>query len=201
MSCNSCSRSHRSLRTVQIRGFAILEVNCPRKDFDAFWSQFLVFVEVYTLAKPTVHSCMVFFQTFEALGLPMCHIFTVSGSSLPVLIAIRRWADQINLQAEVRISGTIAPSHMVGREYQRMMPYNFIQSVYSACRCHFFKDTGSLIPLHPFGFREATQIKLQAMVIEAPLKTLRTTVSKMADDWKNWREEEACLCPLNCMGG
>ena len=26
MSCNSCSRSHRSLRTAQIRGFAILEV-------------------------------------------------------------------------------------------------------------------------------------------------------------------------------
>jgi hypothetical protein len=55
---------------------------------------------------------MVFFQTFEALGLPMCHIFTVSGSSLPVPIFIGRWIDHINLQAEVKISGMKALSHM-----------------------------------------------------------------------------------------
>ena len=35
----------------------------------------------------------------------MCHIFPVSGSSLPVSISIERWADHINLQAEVKVSG------------------------------------------------------------------------------------------------
>ena len=30
----------------------------------------------------------------------MCHVFTVSGSSLPVSISIKRWTDHTNLQAE-----------------------------------------------------------------------------------------------------
>ena len=46
-----------------------------------------------------------FFSDFGALGLPMCHVILVSGSSLPVLINIERWADHINLQAEDIVSG------------------------------------------------------------------------------------------------
>ena len=38
----------------------------------------------------------------------------------------------------------------------------FIKSVLSACRCHFFKVMGSLIPLPSFEARETDQIKLQA---------------------------------------
>ena len=78
---------------------------CPRMCFDAFWSQFRVFVGAYTLARPSVHTCIVIFQTYGALGLPMCHIFQVSGSSLPVPIFIGRWIDHINLQAKVTKSG------------------------------------------------------------------------------------------------
>lgn len=111
-------RSHRSLRNAPIRGFAIPEVWLPTKRFWPSWSQFLVLVEVYTLAKPSVHTCMVVFQTYGALGLPMCHIFQVSGSSLPVPIFIGRWTDHINLQAEVAESGIKLFSHMAGYEYR-----------------------------------------------------------------------------------
>ena len=98
-------RSHRSLRNAQIRGFVIPEVDCPRKDFDASWGQFRVFVGAYVLARPSFHTCIATFQTYGALGLPMCHVFTVSGSSLPVPIFIGRWIDHINLQAKVTKSG------------------------------------------------------------------------------------------------
>ena len=46
----------------------------------------------------------------------MCHVFTVSGSSLPVPIFIGRRTDHIILQAEVTESGMKALSHMVGHE-------------------------------------------------------------------------------------
>ena len=59
-----------------------------------------------------------FFLDFEALGLPMCHVIPVSGSSLPVSISIERWADHINLQAEVTISGIKVCSHMAGLKFQ-----------------------------------------------------------------------------------
>ena len=97
--------------------------------FDAFWSQFRVFVVAYTLARPSVHTCIAIFQTFGALGLPMCHIFQVSGSSLPVPIFIGRRIDHINLQAEVKESGTQVFPHMVGHEWQRWIFGNYIQSV------------------------------------------------------------------------
>ncbi len=46
--------------------------------------------EAYGLARQSVHTCMAILQAYGALGLPMCHIFTVSGSSLPVPIFIGR---------------------------------------------------------------------------------------------------------------
>ena len=122
-------RSHRSLRNAKIRGFVIPEVDCPSKDFDAFWSQFLVFAGAYTLARPSVRTCMAVFQTYEAPGLPVCHVFTVSGSSLPVPIFIGRRFDQIILQAEVMESGMKVFPHMVGHEWQWWISGNFIQSV------------------------------------------------------------------------
>ena len=48
----------------------------------------------------------------------MCHVFTVSGSSLPVPIFIGRWTYHIILQAEVTESGMKELSHMVGHEFQ-----------------------------------------------------------------------------------
>ena len=77
----------------------------PQKDFYAFWTRFWVFVEAYTLARPIRPYLYSHFQTSGALGLPMCHIFQVSGSSLPVPIFIGRWIDHINLQAGVTKSG------------------------------------------------------------------------------------------------
>ena len=101
----------------------------PRKDSDASWSHFRVFVEAYTLARPSVHTCLAIFQTYGALGLPMCHIFQISGSSLPVPIFIGRRIDQINLQAGVTKSGMKKFPHMVGHEWPRWISGNFIQSV------------------------------------------------------------------------
>ena len=98
-------RSRRSLRNAKIRGFAIPEVIAYDRILTLSWSQFRVFVGAYTLARPSVHTCIAIFQTFGALGLPMCHIFQVSGSSLPVPIFIGWWIDHINLQAEVKESG------------------------------------------------------------------------------------------------
>ena len=74
--------------------------------------------DTYRLTRPSVLTCIVFFQTNEALGLPMCHILTVSGSSLPVPIFIGRWTYHIILQAEVTESGMKELSHMVGHEFQ-----------------------------------------------------------------------------------
>ena len=57
--------------------------------------------------------------SYEVEGLPdACHIKQASGSSLPVPIFIRRWTDQINLQAEVTESGIKPFLHMAGHEYR-----------------------------------------------------------------------------------
>lgn len=123
-------RSHRSLRNAQIRGFATPEVwFTHEKDFDVSWSLIRLFVGAYILARLSLHTCMAIFQTYGALGLPVCHIFTVSGSSLPVSIFIGRWIDHINLQAEVMESGMKMFPHMVGHEWLWWISGNFIQSV------------------------------------------------------------------------
>ena len=97
-----------------------------------------------------------------AQGLPMCHIFQVLGSSLPVSISIERWADHINLQAEVKVSGIKVCSH----------------------RCHIFQVVGSLIPHPHIDAWEADQIKQQAMTVIIALKALQNAVTNMADDRK-----------------
>ena len=64
-------RSHRGLRNAQIRTFAVPEVwFYPQKDFYAFWTRFWVFVEAYTLARPSVHICIVIFQTYGHWACP-----------------------------------------------------------------------------------------------------------------------------------
>ena len=60
-------RCSRSLRNALIRGSAIPHVSLPRKDFNASWSLFRVFVEAYTLARPSFHSCIATFQTYGKL--------------------------------------------------------------------------------------------------------------------------------------
>ena len=112
-------RSHRSLRNAKFVVSSSQRYDCPRKDFDASWGQFRVFVGAYVLARPSFHTCIATFQTYGTLGLPMCHVFTVSGSSLPVPIFIGRRFDQIILQAEVMESGMKVFPHMVGDEWQQ----------------------------------------------------------------------------------
>ena len=128
----SCCSSNEATKASEMPKFVVSpSQTCDylQKDFDASWSQSLAFVTAYTLARPSVHTCLVIFQTFGALGLPMCHIFTVSGSSLPVPIFIGRRFDQIILQAEVMESGMKVFPHMIGHEWQRLISGNFIQSV------------------------------------------------------------------------
>ena len=117
----SCHSSNEATGASEMPKFVVSSsqrYDCPRKDFDASWGQFRVFVGAYVLARPSFHTCIATFQTYGTLGLPMCHVFTVSGSSLPVPIFIGRWTDHINLQAEVTVSGIKLFSHMAGHEYR-----------------------------------------------------------------------------------
>ena len=129
MSCHSSDKAAEASEMPKFVASPFQRCYCPRMCFDAFWSQFRVFVGAYTLARPSVHTCIAIFQTYGALGLPMCHIFQVSGSSLPVSIFIGRWIDHINLQAEVMESGMKMFPHMVGHEWLWWISGNFIQSV------------------------------------------------------------------------
>ena len=100
-------QSPRSLRNALIRGFAIPDVSLPTKGFWRFLKPFSSLCRGLHAGKaihPHLYSYS-HFSNLRALGLPMCHIFTVSGSSLPVPIFIGRWIDHINLQAEVTKSG------------------------------------------------------------------------------------------------
>ena len=129
MSYHSGSRSHRSLRNAQIRVFAIPEVWLPTKGLRRFLNPFSSLCRGLHAGKAIRPHLYSHFSNLRALGLPMCHIFTVSGSSLPVPIFIGRWIDHINLQAEVMESGMKTFPHMVGHEWQRWISGNFIQSV------------------------------------------------------------------------
>ena len=122
-------QSPRSLRNALIRGFAIPDVSLPTKGFWRFLKPFSSLCRGLHAGKAIHPHLYSYFSNLRALGLPMCHIFTVSGSSLPVPIFIRRWIDHINLQAGVTKSGMKMFPHMVGYEWQRWISGNFIQSV------------------------------------------------------------------------
>jgi len=122
-------RSHRGLRNAQIRTFAVPEVWLPTKRLLRFLNPILGLCRGLHAGKAIRPYLYSHFQTSGALGLPMCHIFQVSGSSLPVPIFIGRWIDQINLQAEVTESGMKMFPHMVDHEWLRWSSGNFIQSV------------------------------------------------------------------------
>ena len=85
------------------------------------------------------------------------------------------------------------------------MPVAFIKSIQSACRCHFYKVWGSLIPQPSIDVGEAIQIKLQAIRVNMTLMVLQNTVFKMTENWqvhaKTDMPEEACLCPLKSREG
>ena len=122
-------RSHRSLRNSPIRGFAIPEVWLPTKGFWRFLKPFSSLCRGLHAGKAIRPHLYSHFSNLRALGLPMCHIFPVSGSSLPVPIFIGRRFDQIILQAEVMESGMKVFPQMVGHEWQRLISGNFIQLV------------------------------------------------------------------------
>ena len=122
-------RSHRSLRNAPIRGLAIPEVWLPTKGFWRFLKPFSSLCRGLHAGKAIRPHLYSHFSNLRALGLPMCHIFPVSGSSLPVPIFIGRRFDQIILQAEVMESGMKVLPHMVGHEWQRLISGNFIQLV------------------------------------------------------------------------
>ena len=129
MSYHSGSRSHRSLKNAQIQFFAIPEVWLPTKGLRRFQNPFSSLCRGLHAGKAIRPHLYSHFSNLRALGLPMCNIFTVSGSSLPVPIFIGRWIDHINLQAEVMKSGMKMFPHMVGYEWQRWISGNFIKSV------------------------------------------------------------------------
>ena len=105
MSCHSSSEATGASEMPQFAVSPSLTCHLPTKGFWCFLKPFSSLCRGLHAGKAIRHTCIVFFQTYGALGLPMCHVFTVSGSSLPVPIFIERWIDHINLQAEVTKSG------------------------------------------------------------------------------------------------
>jgi len=71
-----------------------------------------------------------------------------------------------------------------------LMPVVYIKSVLSACRCHFFKVWGSLIPQPSIDAWETDQIKQQAIRVIMTLKVLRNTVFKMIEIWQHHAETD-----------
>ena len=117
--------THPNLRSEPARGPEMLKFRrsrlgvdrYPQNGFRAFRSQFLAKIRLRRLVGTERSSCIVVFQAFGTPGLPACHVLTVVGSPLPAAICIERWVDQVNLQAEVKISGTRVLSYLTGHEF------------------------------------------------------------------------------------
>ena len=90
--------------------------------FRTFRSPFLAKVRLRRLFNTERSFCIVVFRTFGAAGLHACHVLTVVGSPLPAAICIERWVDQVNLQAELKISGKRVLSYLTGHEFLFQQP-------------------------------------------------------------------------------
>ena len=121
---------HQNLRSEPTRGPETLKFRrsrlgadrYPQNGFRAFRSPFLAKIRLQRLFSTERSFCIVVFRAFGAPGLHACHVLTVVGSPLPAVICIERWADQVNLQAEVKISGTRVLSYLTGHEFPFQQP-------------------------------------------------------------------------------
>ena len=95
------SKAPQPSKTPKFRSFPLRTNDYPPKEPNASWSKLWEFIGHLRTDKAIRPHLYIIFQTYEALGLPMCHVLTVSGSSLPVPIYIGRQTDHIILQAEV----------------------------------------------------------------------------------------------------
>ena len=129
-SVSSLLHTHPNLRSEPARGPETLKFRRPRlgvdrylqNGFRAFRSPFLTKIRLRRLFSTERRFCIVVFQAFGAAGLHACHVLTVEGSPLPAAICIERWVDQVNLQAEVKISGTRVLAYLTGRELSVLQP-------------------------------------------------------------------------------
>ena len=119
---NLRSEPTRGPETLKFRRSRLGADRYPQNDFRAFRSPFLAKVRLRRLISTERSSCFVVFQAFGTPGLPACHVLTVVGSPLPAAICIERWVDQVNLQAEVKISGTRVLSYLTGHEFLFQQP-------------------------------------------------------------------------------
>ena len=55
----------------------------PQKDFDAFWTQFWLLVEAYTLARPSVHTCIAIFRPSGHWACPCATFFKYREAHYP----------------------------------------------------------------------------------------------------------------------
>ena len=83
MSCHSSKEATEPSEMPKFAASPFQRCNCPRKDFDAFWSQFRVFVGAYTLARPSVHTCIVIFQTYGHRAFPCATFFKYREAHYP----------------------------------------------------------------------------------------------------------------------
>jgi len=64
------------------------------------------------------------------------------------------------------------------------------KSFLSACRCHFYKVWGSLIPHPSIDAGETDQIKLQAIRVTITLMVPRKTIFKMIRIWQHFAKTD-----------
>ena len=114
---NLRSESTRGQKTFKFRRSRLGVDRYPQNGFRAFRSPFLAKIRFRRLFGTERSFCIVVFRAFGTPGLHACHVLTVVGSPLPAVICIERWADQVNLQAEVKISGTRVLSYMAVHEF------------------------------------------------------------------------------------
>ena len=95
------------------------------------------------------------FQAIVALGLPMCHVYTVSGSSLPDKTFVSSLSDQFKLQAKVSSSCWVADTASGQNRWSFLFSRH--KSVGERACPHIQNNLvmGSLIP-RTYGLREAT---------------------------------------------
>ena len=114
---NLRSEPTRGPETLKFRRSRLGVDRYPQNGFRAFRSMFLAKIRFRRLVSTERSFCFVVFQAFGTPGLPACHVLTAKGSPLPAVICIERWVDQVNLQAEVKISGTRVLSYLTGHEF------------------------------------------------------------------------------------
>ena len=69
-------------------------------------------------------------------------------------------------------------------EIPMLISIAFIKSVQSACRCHFYKVRGSLIPQPSINAGVTVQIGQRAVRITKTLRDLRITIFQMTEIWR-----------------